>query len=82
MTVEEALNTWTHCCQCGEPWKGNFVLVENDGLLARKLRGPLAAAELEQVQPAGCWPNARYSALLKVSLGDKHVCYLAVRKEG
>jgi hypothetical protein len=67
MTVDEALKSWTHCRQCS-CWKGNYTPVENDSdapNLERKLR-IAKGAEVVPVEPTGMWPNAKYTAMVRV----------------
>lgn len=93
MTRDEALAKWTHCRQCSH-WKGNFTPDENDGLMSRKLMPRVyEQAVIEEVETAGMWPSAQYTAVVRVFLPsekigqgaaqvtkpEKHLLYLAVR---
>ena len=95
MTIEEALAKWTHCRQCS-CWKGNFAPEENDSPtpnLARKLGNvQYKGATVEVVEAAGMWPNASYTAMVRVYfpksqgagknaviIPERHLFYLAVR---
>lgn len=69
MTVEEALQKWTHCRQCSH-WKGNFSPEENDSPtpnLARKIGNvSYKGCQVEEVEHNGLWPSGVYTAMVRV----------------